>query len=576
MRRLALNLLILLVLSCAIFPPREQPDKESAEKVREDMLSEIRTLALGGDYRELRRAGKSFLSRYADDEALDDVRLLVAMADIELGFFDEATETLSPLIERVGTDRERGRAHELMAHVQRAKGRFGDAAVSLLGSLASDLDESQREEVMELLRETVDLLSPDQLNSISKSHGASPGIELVLEAALSYARASQDTAAAREIAAELEKLHRDEQPVGKPFEEGVEIATTTGEGADDAVRYSIGVLCPLGGRYAPLGEEFLKGASIALKEARKRGVSGVELVVGDTRGAPLAARTVTERLIHAERVAALVGCVLSSSTIAAAQAAEYNRTVLLSPVATEEGIAEIGEWIFQTGSDVEMEVTALARIAAVELGLRRIAYLAVDGLRSRYIGDLFGREVNLRGSEVCIYAYYPEGSTDFHQTIRTVREAAPEGLFIASDVEDLILILPQLSFYEFGVQLLGLSTWNSKRLLRMAGRDMEGAVFPGHAGSQRDEEQFMAAVALVDASVDETNPFIIGGYKGVRTVLSALERSADGGAVLRDELARSLYYRRHPYIELLSGGGIPFYTVRNERLELYTTLRAEH
>jgi ABC-type branched-subunit amino acid transport system substrate-binding protein len=576
MRRLASNLLVLLMLSCAIFPPTERPDTESAEETREDALTEIRTLALGGDYKELRRAGKSFLSRYADDAALDDVRLLVASADIELGFFDEATEILSPLISREGTDREKGRAHVLMAHVHKAKGRFGDAAVSLLGSLTSDLDESQHEEVMELLRETVGLLSRDQLNSISKSHGTSPGIELVLEAALSYARASQDTAAAREIIAELEKLHRDEPAVDLPFEEGVTIAATIGEGADDAVRYSIGVLCPLGGRYAPLGEEFLKGASIALKEARERGVHGVELVVGDTRGAPLAARTVTERLISAERVAALVGCVMSSSTIAAAQVAEYNQTVLLSPVATEEGITEIGEWIFQTGSDIEMEVTALARIAAVELGLERIAFLAVDGFRSRYIGDLFGREVTLRGSEVCIYAYYPEGSTDFHQTIRTLRQAAPEGLFIASDVEDLILILPQLSFYEFGVQLLGLSTWNSKRLLRMAGRDMEGAVFPGHAGSQRDEEQFMDAVVLVDASVDETNPFIIGGYKGVRTVLSALEQSAGGGAVLRDELARSLYHRQHLYIELLSGGGIPFYTVRNERLELYTTLQIEH
>jgi ABC-type branched-subunit amino acid transport system substrate-binding protein len=247
--------------------------------------------------------------------------------------------------------------------------------------------------------------------------------------------------------------------------------------------------------------------------------------------------------------------------------------VLLSPVATEEGIAEIGDWIFQGGTDLEVELYALARVAVKELRLRRIAFLSVDNLRSRRIGELFGRETALQGGEVCVYSYYPEGSTDFHDAIRTVRDAAPEALFIASDVEDLVLILPQLSFYEFGVQLLGLSTWSSNRLLRMAGRDMEGAVFPGHARAERDRALFMTAVVLLDEAIDDTNPFIIGGYTGTRTLLASLRESAESGADLRELLARALHRRRHPYVELITGPGVPFYTVRRERVEAYTTIR---
>ena len=77
-----------------------------------------------------------------------------------------------------------------------------------------------------------------------------------------------------------------------------------------------------------------------------------------------------------------------------------------------------------------------------------------------------------------IAEFYPEGSTDFAESIGRVRAADPEALFIASGTEDLILILPQLSFHEFGSQLLGTSAWNSRRLIRMAGRDLEGALFP--------------------------------------------------------------------------------------------------
>ena len=46
----------------------------------------------------------------------------------------------------------------------------------------------------------------------------------------------------------------------------------------------------------------------------------------------------------------------------------------------------------------------------------------------------------------------------------TVADAAPEALYIGSEIEDLILILPQLSFHEFGVQLLGTKHMVRERL----------------------------------------------------------------------------------------------------------------
>ncbi len=571
MNRFAPCLLVFCMISCALTPPPGPSDVEPVES-REDALERIRTFAPEGDAAELRKAGASFLSRFPDDPNLDEVRLLAAEADIELGFYEEAGEILSPIAVRKGTDAAKGQAHILMARAFKAKGRFDEATLALLTALATDLDDPQRETARDLLGDVVHLLPREELEAIMKSHGSSPGIEFVLEAELSYARASQDTASARRIITELRGLHRDAPAAEEPFDESVTVAVPVDAGRDEEVRYSVGVLCPLGGRYAPLGKEFLKGVSVAMKEVRERGMRGVEIIVGDTRGDPLVTRSVTERLIVEEGAVALVGCVLSSSTIAAAQVAEHRGTVLLSPVATEEGIAEIGEHIFQMESDVEVEIAALARLACGELRLRRIAYLAVDDLHSRRIGELFGREVSLAGGEVCSYAYYPEGSTDFHEMIRILREAAPEALFIASDVEDLILVLPQLSFYEFGVQLLGLSAWHSNRLLRMAGRDMEGAVFPGRAGQQRDEEQFTAAAVLIDEPIDDTNPFVLGGYKGVKTLLAAIGESAASDGVLKDALMRQLHQRRHPFVELVSGQGIPFYTVRDGRLEPYTAL----
>ena len=344
--------------------------------------------------------------------------------------------------------------------------------------------------------------------------------------------------------------------------------------AETSERRRIGVLCPLEGRFATLGESFLRGASIALKEARLKGIANVDLVVGDTRGNPLECRSVAERLIDEERVDALLGEVLSSSTIAAAQVAELSKTVLLSPVATEEGIGDVGEWVFQTTTSSEVEITALAGMACGRLGLRRVAFLSSDDLASRRVARLFGDEVERLGGELVIAEFYPEGSTDFAESIGRVRAADPEALFIASGTEDLILILPQLSFHEFGSQLLGTSAWNSRRLIRMVGKDLEGALFPADSDFRSGEKLFMGACALVNEPVGEINQVVVGGYRGAKILIDALAKSASRGEPLREEMIRLFEKKRHPFLDLMSGEGILFSTVRNERAVEFETLKA--
>ena len=336
--------------------------------------------------------------------------------------------------------------------------------------------------------------------------------------------------------------------------------------------HSIGFICPLSGRFAPLGEAFLAGASTALAEARMNGISGVELIVGDTEGSALEARELTERMIKEEGVSSFVGGVLSASTIAAAQAAQFMKVVLYSPVASESGIDKIGDHIFQAQTSSDAELIALARVACVKMGMKRIAFLSVDNHSARISETLFRESVELLGGSLVISDFYDQGNTDFKINIERIRNADPEALFIASNVEDLILILPQFSFYEFGVQLLGTSAWNSKNLLRMAGRDMEGAVFPAVVDLRDDEELYRSAAAFTGLQVNDVNRFVIGGYIGVRRMLDIIARSRESGSTIREEMTRALENTRHKYIELVAGKGIPFYSVKNEKFVDYTTL----
>jgi branched-chain amino acid transport system substrate-binding protein len=428
-------------------------------------------------------------------------------------------------------------------------------------------------EARESLSDLVSLLSRQQLADLAEAYPASPGIDLVLGRSLIMAVEAGDTTVAGDLRDRLANLDG-EHPV-PPLVEGRRIPTHVQSRRSpdrETIHNRIGLLCPLTGRFSALGKEFLKGALVAVREAREYGIKTVELVVGDTKSSSLETREATLTLIEEEKVSAIVGGVLSTTTITAAQTAQYQGTVLYSTVASEDGIGDIGDHIFQIRSDFDIEIAAVARIACIEMGLRRIAVLAANTTAMGHLISNLESEINRSGGILCSVEQYEPGSTDFKLNIDRMRRTNPEALFLPSETEDLILILPQLSFYEFGVQLLGTSEWDSSRLMRMVGRDMEGAVFPARASSDSYRDKYLAAAVLTGDSSGETNRFVIGGYIGVREIIEVMETRRESGLSLRDELEKKMGFKRHPFLELADGAGIPFKIVRDEEAEWYITI----
>jgi branched-chain amino acid transport system substrate-binding protein len=568
MRHAIILITVVLMSACALLPEGKSPLPGEADGP-DELLTSIRTYSFEGEHDEIRRAGKRFLSLYPDDQTITEVRLLVASADVELGFFDEAARLAGEVLEGEAGEKERAEALLLITEVEKARGGFEEAARITLQVLGMEIDRQISTRARESLAGIADLLQPETQDALLRAHADARGIEIIMESRLQYAEAVGDTATARVLGERLGAIYA-ERP-GEPREPsgGITVPVADAQWAADLPK--IGILCPLSGRFTPVGEAFLEGASIAVREAMKRNSLAVELVVADSRGDPLTSRSAAEKLIGEEGVVAVVGAILSSPTIAAAQVADQRETVLLSPVATEEGISEIGEWIFQISSGTDVEVISISRLACEELGMKRLAFLAGDNARTRSLGRLFSREVEARGGLVCAAEFYREGSTDFGEQLERIRRSSPEGLFIASDVDDLVLILPQFSYYEFGVQLFGTSAWHSRRLLRMSARDMEGAIFPQLPDVKRDEEMLAAAFGYVGESSDEVNTFILGGYKGTRTILTALAEGARDRAALREAVSRVIENRPPEYLEFVSGPGIIFYTVHDERFEIFLT-----
>ena len=367
----------------------------------------------------------------------------------------------------------------------------------------------------------------------------------------------------------------------------VEARVTPGEGAPldpfvstATLDVTIGVALPLSGPAAGFGEEALHGVQLAAGAVGGAGGQrGARVVVHDTRGQPEGAIEAVRALAAEPGLLAIVGPLLPEEAEAAAGAAQEAGVPLIA-LSRREGLGRGRPLVIRAGTSPRLEAELLAEYAVRSAGLRRFAILYPEDAFGRALRAAFWEAVEARGGEVVAVAHYPIGATDFAAPIRRMigyellpqaalgaladREkllkrakrlpyaeaedlrakaralTGPDGeplppyvdfeaLFIPDAQETAGLIAPHLAFHDVqGVHLLGPSTWNHPGLLRLGGRHVEGAVFPGAyspavsapnvvAFAQRFEASFAAPpTSLAAEAFDAANLVLAAAAGGVR------------------------------------------------------------
>jgi ABC-type branched-subunit amino acid transport system substrate-binding protein len=292
------------------------------------------------------------------------------------------------------------------------------------------------------------------------------------------------------------------------------------------------VALPLSGSAAGFGEEALEGVLLAAGAFDEGRVTraGPRVVIRDTRGQPEVAAAAVRALAAEPGVLAVVGPLLPEESEAAAAAAQETGVPLIA-LSRREGLGRGRPLVLRAGTSPRLEAELLAEYAIRSAGLRRFAILYPDDAFGLALRAAFWAAVESRGGEVVAVARYPVGATDFAAPIRRMigyellpagvlsaineREkllkrakrlpyaeaeelraearklTGPDGeplppyvdfdaLFIPDAHQTAGLIAPHLAFHEVqGVRLLGPSTWNHPGFVKLGGRHVEGAMFPG-------------------------------------------------------------------------------------------------
>jgi branched-chain amino acid transport system substrate-binding protein len=446
------------------------------------------------------------------------------------------------------------------------------------------------EELKKKVRSIIDTFdTEEELNRIESFHrGAYAGGYAKLRLAQKAKKRGHDHLA-KNILNELEREYR-----GMDYEDLLKEVSDLSPLLPKS-KYSVGVILPLSGIYAPFGEKALQGIRLALKEKESRDRRPlISLVIRDSKGSPSEAEKAVEELAKGEKVLAIIGPLLSHTVDRTSRKAQQHRVPLLS-LSQKEPSSGKGEFFFQNSLTPLEQVQTLVAFTVKELELRTFAVFHPNSPYGFQFRSLFNQEVARVGGKVLGTVVYQEEQTDFRQEIKGFFkvESLPkpagtkkqedefkqglsvDGLFIPDTHDRVGTILSQMAYYDIkGTTFLGTNAWNGPGLLTIAGKGAEGAIFVDAFSKIPSVKNFVDEFQKEFLRQPETMEAIsYDGAKFLKEVLQSRSPSSPSG--LKDDLRKF-----HPYqgVSGLKGFGengkairtLSILRVKNGRIEHFS------
>ena len=303
----------------------------------------------------------------------------------------------------------------------------------------------------------------------------------------------------------------------------------------------IGAIVSRSGAASFYGEQVARGFDLAVEQINgSGGVSGrkLELLYRDDSTNPEIGLSALRELVERERVRTILGAVSSTVTLRLASYCERNHVVLISPSASAPQLTVAGEYIFRTFPSDVLEGVSMADFAR-DLGLDRVAVLAVDNAYGESLARAFGERLHAAGGSVVASLTFPEGDVAaIGKAIAALPALEPRGVYIPAYVGDVATALKLLHATSLRPIVLGTSA-AAPELVREAGSAAENFVFPmavfDATADSANVRAFAAAFAARYAA--EPDVYAAHAYDTVRVLAAAAERRGTWDA---DELHDAL------------------------------------
>ncbi len=285
------------------------------------------------------------------------------------------------------------------------------------------------------------------------------------------------------------------------------------------------LMAPFSGEFSEVGRSLREGALLAFDEARARGAAVPDVKMLDDQGNLVQGVRQLRKLLHEERVDAIVGPAMSdvAAGVAIELSASKSPIPLITPTATTQGIASLGDGVFQLNVTTQVLGQRVATYASDCLGLKDFAIVAPHSEYGFQLAEAFAETVRKKGGNVAAVAYVDPDATDLSAPLQELHQKVADlffekmkrqgtlldgrqtrsymtdstlpidGIFIpAANGDEADKLASQIVFNKVGGQMLGSSGWYDKSIFLKNSEATQGAYFSVDFQDQPKTEAYAA------------------------------------------------------------------------------------
>ncbi|HVQ35232.1 MAG TPA: ABC transporter substrate-binding protein [Candidatus Bathyarchaeia archaeon] len=294
------------------------------------------------------------------------------------------------------------------------------------------------------------------------------------------------------------------------------------------------------GSEATFGQSTDNGIRLAVKEQNAAGgVKGrmIEIKTYDDQGKSQEAGTAVTRLITDDKVAAVLGEVASSLSLAGGRVAQQYGVPMISPSSTNPQVTQIGDKIFRVCFLDPFQGWVEAKFARETLKANTAAILYDQAQAySKGLAQYFKEAFVQMGGTITTEQAFTGGDQDFSAQLTTIRQTNPDVILVPGYYTDAGNVAIQVRKLGIKAPLLGGDGWDSTQLAAIGKDAIEGSYFSNHYSFQEKRPEVENFVSKYEAAHGQKPDGLAAlGYDAARLLFDAMGRapSLDGTALAK-------------------------------------------
>jgi branched-chain amino acid transport system substrate-binding protein len=301
----------------------------------------------------------------------------------------------------------------------------------------------------------------------------------------------------------------------------------------------LGLIVPITGKVAVYGMAVENAAKLAVEEANANGgVLGkqIELVVYDNKADATESVNAYNRMVSNDNVDAIVGAVISSTTLTIGPLAVKDGIPMISPTATNTEVTKVGDNVFRACYIDPYQGMVVGQFASAELGAKKAAvmYNTADDY-SVGLAEAFRDAFEADGGTITNYEGYTGEDKDFKAILTNIKAEEPDVLFIPDYYNNVGLIAEQVKEMGIDATMLGGDGWDAVETV--APEAIDGSYFANHYAKDDPADVVQNFITAFGEKYDGESPNALAalGYDATNIMLAAMESAGttDKAAVVK-------------------------------------------